>query len=66
MDEKSNEKVTCNVLSYLHDLIIFGLGGTFYKIYNQSDSALLSALRPSIEVGFIRLLWSNWIGVCSS
>lgn len=53
--KKSNEKVTCNVLSYLHDSIIFGLGGTFYKIYNQSDSALLSAMRPSIEVGFYQV-----------
>jgi O-antigen/teichoic acid export membrane protein len=51
----ANRKGKCDIKSYLYDSLVFGLGGTFYKIYNQSDSALLSAMRPSIEVGFYQV-----------
>ena len=53
--QKCNQKATHSIISYLYDSLIFGLSGTFYKIYNQSDSALLSAMRPSIEVGFYQV-----------
>lgn len=44
-----------SLAGYVYDAFIFGLGGTFYKIYHQSDGALLSAMRPSLEVGFYQL-----------
>jgi len=40
------------IKQFLYDVGVFGLGSTFYQIYYQSSGALLSAMRPPLEVGF--------------
>lgn len=43
------------VRQFLRDVWVFGLGGTFHQIYYQSGGALLSAMRPPLEVGFYNI-----------
>ncbi len=50
---KSSSK--SEIRQFLHDVWVFGLSGTFHLIYYQSDGALLSAMRSSLEVGFYNI-----------
>jgi len=45
-------KIRWSYKQFLKDVWFFGLGGAFHQIYYQSDGALLSAMRPPLEVGF--------------
>lgn len=51
----SNDQDQGGIRQFLHDIWVFGLGGTFHLIYYQSDGALLSAMRSSLEVGFYNI-----------